>query len=214
MLFPTLSLILFVLGSLALWAGGRRLFAGRLTGAAVRGLAGVGAISGGIVALGVSVNLWTYYRLTAEEPVAEVRITQTAARQFELRLSPAGGEPRTYKMDGDQWQIDARLIKWKPWLRLLGQSPLYRLERLSGRYASVEDEGRLPRTVHALSSDPGLDLWGLARSGRFPGVDAYYGTAAYLPLADGALYHVTVAGAGLVVRAGNDRARDALAHWD
>jgi len=214
MLFPALSLTLFALGVIALFAGGRRLLAGRLVGAAVRSVAGLAAISAGILSLGVSINLWSYYRLTAEAPVADVSIRQIAEREFALELSPVDGDPRTYQIAGDQWQIDARFIKWTPLFSLLGQSPLFRLERLNGRYGSIQDELSQPRTVHALSSDPGLDLWDLARSGRFPGVDAYYGTAAFVPLVDGALYHVSLGGTGLVVRAGNERASGALARWD
>ncbi|NIR59024.1 MAG: cation/multidrug efflux pump, partial [Gammaproteobacteria bacterium] len=91
----------------------------------------------------------------------------------------------------------------------------YRLERLSGRYRDVEQARRARHTVHALARDPGPDLWRLAeRHPRWvPWVDAHYGNAAYMPMADGARFAVAVSASGLVARPLNAPAREALAGW-
>ena len=65
------------------------------------------------------------------------------------------GEPdRLLSMLGDEWQLDARVINWKPPATLLGLEPIYRLERLSGRYPDLVDERTAPRSVHALIARP------------------------------------------------------------
>ncbi len=214
MLFPVLSVGLLLAGLLAFWTAARRLRAGRIGGLLVGTATGLSALLLGALALSVSLNLWSYHRLTLEEPLADVSVARTGDRVFSVRVLPVGGEPQSYRVEGEQWQIDARFIKWTPLFSLLGQSPLVRLERLSGRYARVDEERRMPRTVYSLERGRGIDIWGLARSGRVPGVDAYYGSAAYVPLADGALYHVTVTRSGLVVRPGNEQATASLASWE
>ncbi len=126
------------------------------------------------------------------------------------------GEPdRLLPLRGDEWQMDARVVNWKPPATLLGLDPVYQLERLSGRYSTVGDEMTRQRTVHALSEEMTLDIWQVAR--RFPkllpGVDAYYGSATYLPMADGARYEVSISRTGLVARPVNAAARAALGDW-
>jgi len=46
-----------------------------------------------------------------------------------------------------------------------------------------------------------------------PLADALYGSAAYVPMAEGAEYAVSVSASGLVVRPGNDAARKAVGGW-
>ena len=116
---------------------------------------------------------------------------------------------------GDEWQLDARVITWKPPATILGLEPVYQLERLSGRYASVDRELTAPRTVYALAEERPLDLWSLAR--KFPrltpGIDAFYGTATYVPMADGARYRITLSRDALLARPINDPARRAVGAW-
>jgi hypothetical protein len=66
-----------------------------------------------------------------------------------------------------------------------------------------------------LAQDPGLDLWSLLRKHHryVPLADALYGSAVYVPMAEGAEYSVTVSTSGLVVRPGNDAARKAVGGW-
>ena len=107
------------------------------------------------------------------------------------------------------------MLKWHPPANLLGLDAQYRLERLSGRYADVADETSRPRTAHDLADEPGLDVWTLARrhSGWLPLVDASYGSATYLPMADGARFSVSLPQSGLIARAENPAAREAAADW-
>jgi hypothetical protein len=149
------------------------------------------------VALGLAAaSLHTYRRLTQEQQAGQVSI-----RQLEMR--------------GDEWQIDARVLKWRGIATLAGFDTVYRLERLSGRYAEVAQEKRAPRTVYALTQEKGMDFWPVVRRYHdyLPFADALYGSAAYVPLAENAAYAVTVSSTGLVVRPANDAARKAVGAW-
>ena len=156
-----------------------------------------------------------YQRLTAEQLVAVIEFSQSANEEYTARLMIDGELDRLLPIRGAEWQLDARVLTWKPPATILGLDPVYQLERLSGRYSTVDRERSEPRTVHALAEERPLDLWNLARDfPKFtPGVDAYYGTATYLPLADGARFRITLSRDALIARPVNDSARAAVGDW-
>jgi hypothetical protein len=98
---------------------------------------------------------------------------------------------------------------------LLGFDTAYRLDRISGRYTSIDDERSLPRTVYALNQPERVDLWALAHRYRslVPWIDALYGSATYLPMADGARYAISVSQSGLIARPVNQLAIAAVGDW-
>jgi hypothetical protein len=167
------------------------------------------------VAVLVAANLYTYARLTHEQEAARVSMRQLGERRYVLSVQPNGQPPRHFELRGDEWQMDARVLKWRAMGNLLGFDTLYRLERLSGRYGSVAAERAGPRTVHDLSEETSLDLWSLVRRHHayVPFADALYGSAVYVPMSEGAEYTVSVSASGLVVRPGNETARKAVGGW-
>jgi hypothetical protein len=171
------------------------------------------AVAAGAVLL--ALNLYTYARLTHEQDAARVSMRQLGERYYVVSVQTKSQAPRQYQLRGDEWQIDARVLKWRAMGNLLGFDTIYRLERLSGRYGDITQEKTAPRTVYSLAEDPGLDLWSLLRRHHqyVPLADALYGSATYVPMAEGAEYLVSVSASGLVVRPGNDEARKAVGGW-
>ena len=187
-----------------------------------RVLRGSGSFAGGaatasIGGMGVVFlsSLYSYGQLTGEKIVGQIEFTEQFPGAYTARLMIEGELDRLYDMRGDEWQMDARVVTWKPPATILGLDPIYQLERLSGRYTSVDREVSEPRSVHSLSGEIPLDVWNVAR--RFPlllpGVDAYYGTATYVPMADGARFEVTLSRDALIARPVNDAARKAVGEW-
>lgn len=163
----------------------------------------------------VGVNLLTYQRLTHEQPAVEVAFTRAGEQQFDAALLYPSGQTEHAVLRGDEWQIDARVIKWRAFANVLGFDSAYRIERISGRYADIEREKSAPRTVYALNPPDRIDAWMLLRTWQryVPWVDALYGSAVYLPMSDGARYQVVVSQSGLVARALNATARQAVGGW-
>jgi hypothetical protein len=130
-------------------------------------------------------------------------------------LSYPSGERANFALRGDEWQVDARVLKWHAFANLLGFDTAYRLERLSGRYTRAEDEVAQPRTVYALNPPQRIDPWDLVHRYHswIPWIDAFYGSATFLPMADGALYEIQVSQSGLIGRPLNQAARDAVGSW-
>ncbi len=183
---------------------------------ATRSLAG-GVVSGalGSASILLAFSYYGYGRLVDEQPVSQIEFSETAPGEYTARLMIDGEKDRLLVLRGDEWQMDARVINWKPPATLLGLDPVYQLDRLSGRYSEIKDEMSETRTVHALSEKMTLDVWRVARNFPLfmPGVDAYYGTATYLPMADGARFEVTLSRTALIARPVNEAARMAVGQW-
>lgn len=163
----------------------------------------------------VGINLLTYERLTHEQPAVRASFARGGEQRFNATLMYPSGEVRGYVLNGDEWQIDARVLKWRGAGNVLNFDTAYRLERISGRYSDVERERTAPRTVYALHPPERVDAWALLRALHeyLPWADALYGSATYLPMADGAAYEVSVSQSGLVARPLNEAARLAVSGW-
>ncbi|HEY2864763.1 MAG TPA: hypothetical protein VGK37_14185 [Casimicrobiaceae bacterium] len=168
------------------------------------------------VAIGlVGVDLLTYHRLTHEQPALEARFKRAGDQRFDALLTYPTGETQQLALSGDEWQVDARVLKWRPFANLLGFDTAYRLERVSGRYSDIARERDRERTVYALNPPDRIDVWTLLRTWRryLPWADALYGSAVYVPMSDGARYEVVVSQSGLVARPLNEAARQAVGAW-
>jgi hypothetical protein len=172
--------------------------------------------SAGTYLLLAGFDLVGYKKLLDEEPVAALRFDRLGEQRYRVSLIDAEDANQQFVLRGDEWQLDVRLIRWHPGVARLGLKPLYRLDRLSGRYRAVAEETRLPRTVHGLAGQEGLvDTWQMLD--RIPGLDKLLdtrqGSAAYLPMVDGGHFIVTINSAGLVARPANEEARQAVSSW-
>lgn len=209
-------LLIAIFGLLLLALACQRLFRARFIAAAGSGLTGVVLVAVAALLFVVSLNLHTYNRLTHEQPVAEIVFEARGPQRYRAMLAQVpSGEMQMFVLAGDEWQLDARVLKWKGWANLLGLDAQYRLERVSGRYREIEQERKDERTVYALSENPGVDVWTLSLDNPrwLPFVDAIYGSATYLPMADGARYEVAITQSGLIARPMNETAKAAAGSW-
>jgi len=215
MTFTALIVAFALAGILLLIAAVRRLRTRGVLGGATRGAAGLVLVLLSVCASLIAANLRTYQRLTFEQPAAELQLSRTAEREFNAVLTYPTGERANFALRGDEWQVDARVLKWHALANLVGFDTAYRLERIGGRYTRVEDERTQLRTVYSLNPPQRIDPWNLVH--RFhswiPWIDALYGSATYLPMADGALFEIKVSQSGLVARPLNQAARDAVGSW-
>ena len=203
-----LGLTLFILGIYRIWHW-------KMLSGGIQGISGALLISLALLVASLATNLHTYQRFSHESPVATLRFEQLGPQHFRTILARPEAVAEIYDLYGDQWQLDARTLKWKGFATLLGLDSGFQLERLSGRYHNVEQEGAAPRSVHVLYKGEGIDIWSLAR--RYPRwlpwVDAVYGSATYMPMAHGARYQVSISQSGLIARPLNPTAQKAVEEW-
>lgn len=163
-----------------------------------------------------ALNIHSFQRLTSEVPVAEIRFKQIASQHYRATLHlPASESDREYILRGDEWQLDARVLKWKPPMSLLGIDNWYRLERLQGRFRDIRQARSQLPSVFELHEPAELDIAYLPEkyADYFPWLDARFGSATYLPMADDAHYSVNLGQTGLIARPLNVPARKTLKSW-
>ena len=151
----------------------------------------------------LTATLYTYDRLTAETLIAELRFDRTGDRQYTAHLRTGDGcDERTFPVYGDQWRVDAEFLKWKYWALLLGLDSQYRLDRLEGRYRSVEEQNSQPNVAHALRERTAVDVVALAESlGSWNFLlDATYGSSTYQDIDVDEVYYVYRTTTGIITR--------------
>ena len=198
-----LALIALFIGIPAAWlvfAGSKQLLQRHVVRAGFQGsmglgLAGVAAITGSL-----GLNVYGYQRLTWEAPVAEVQVIQPLAKGWLVTLTePDSNSTQEYLLEGDQWRLEANVIKWDSWANVLGLDTQYRLERLSGRYKSAADSRKYRGSAYDLSQDDPQLLDKIPAKWR-PWVDSQYGNGVYMPLTAGTRYTVSINQSGLIAR--------------
>ncbi len=196
--------------------GIRRFLRGKPLTACIQSLSGVSLCLASLLFLSIATNLYSYSRLTYEQPVAKLRFRQLEDQQFQVEISYQNeNKVDSYVIKGDEWQIDARVIKWHGWAQLLGLNAQYRLERISGRYSNIEEERGNERSVYALGDKDQIDYWKFLNKYKkhLPWVDTYYGSATYFPMSDNADYSVSLTQSGLIARSLNTESDEIIKLW-
>lgn len=217
MFYSVLSVLIIILGLVAVMASLKILVKKGWVLGWIRGMFGLTLVALGIVMAMSAFDIFTYKQIVEEKSVATISFEALAPQRFNALLADSDGKERRFELTGDQWQLDARILKWPNWMMAVGVKPGYRLDRISGRYYSLEKERISERSVYGLYEDGfGIDVWqALHDSGRSINlVDAIYGNATYVPMADGALYEVRISNTGLLARPLNESAREALRQWE
>jgi hypothetical protein len=170
------------------------------------------AVGSTIGAIGLAVGLLAlntqlFARLTYESQVADVSVKTinpaTKTYFVTIKRLDIPGVVQTCTLQGDEWIIEGRVQKWQPWANAVGLDSTYVLEQISNKYFSAMEANGKPITA--------CDL-----TGKKPDIDQYipagwlawlahhsfteerrFGSANYMPLADGAMYRVVMTQSGL-----------------
>ena len=160
----------------------------------------------GVVLIGVGFALRAYRLLSDEVPVVDIDARILSPQRWDLTLTWPDGATRHETVSGDAWRIEAVVLKWKLPATLAGVLPLYRLDRLSGRYDDPQQEATAPRTVIDFREAGAFDLLNLRQ--RYPQwlpeVDTLYGSGVFLPLVDQGHYTVSLMRTGALVARPDD----------
>lgn len=216
-MYTAITFIFAILALLFIVWGARVLLRGSWVLGFLRGATGLSLIAGALFILTVAADIYSYKHLLTERSIATVSFVKTGEQEYLAKFADEDGLSQSFTVLGDQWQIDARMLKWKGPVAGFGVEPAYRLDRLSGRYLTLQDEREKAQSVHALvESDFGVDVWSWVKSSGRLGAfaDAEYGSATFLPMEDGAVYDVRLSQEGLAARPLNNQAKRALGEWD
>ncbi len=174
----------------------------KLFGAALSFLTGLLLLSLSASFGAISLAVQGYHALTREELAAIVKVEPTGEQRFIARFSMPDGSEKTFSLAGDQLYVDAHILKWKPFANMLGLHTSYELDRVSGRYANLNDETTKVRTVYSLAKDKPVDMFQLRQRFAFlnPLLDAEYGSATFNNATTAEEFRVMVSTTGLLIR--------------
>ncbi len=144
-----------------------------------------------------------YDALTKTENVGRVVITKQAPQSFQARLILNNGNEQVFLLQGDEVVIDAYVLKWKNWANLLGIHTAYRLDRISGRYKSIDQEKSNQRSVFAINNkgSRGFADWRQEYSALSYLLDVEHGSASFVSAESTQSYQLEVTTSGLLLRA-------------
>lgn len=159
-----------------------------------------------IVALFSLLDVLSYKQLLSEAPIATISMYELEPQKFDVTLNSTTGEEWRYVIQGDQWQLDARLLTWVGPIAAMGKKPLYRLDRISGRYLSLEQARAATQSIYGIEQSNVIDVWSVLQS--IPSwIDTNYGSAVFMPMENGAVYSVHLTAKGMNVRPVNNIAK-------
>ena len=143
-----------------------------------------------------------YLALVKEEAVATITVSPTGKQSFHARMDFVDGTHQVFALSGDELMIDAYVLKWKPWVNLLGLHTAYRLDRIRGRYADIDDEKSLPQTIYAINvkSSRGLAQWREDFQILSLLLDVEHGSASFASVERDKQYQLMITTNGLLIR--------------
>lgn len=178
------------------------------------------SVLGFAVAL-LALNTQTFARLSHENDVANVAVKSLNQGDNTWRVTIQRLDvPNTIQVcdvQGDSWELSARVQKWKPWANVLGLDTTYALDQMTNRYFNAGRANGKPITACDLKGPaPAVDnyvpnSWLNWLVGESYTEQRHFGSAAYMPNADGAVYKVVMTQSGLNAEPINPAANQANA---
>ena len=212
-------LVLAGLGFVTFLFGAGHMLRGRFAQAGFRLGGGGAATIVGLAAGLIGLNLQSYQRLTYEVPLAEVSVkaVNPSERIFTLTVRRLDGTNRVQNctLQGDAWEIGGRFQKWQAWANELGLNATYTLDQITNRYNTAADgNGQKITACDIAGPSPEINQylpkeWVEWILGHMLAKERQFGSASYMPMADGATYTVIATQFGFNAQPSNDIATQA-----
>lgn len=208
--FGIVSIVLLVLAAVLVLVASKVLFKRHWFLQFLRGFTGFFLLVIAAIAVLVSINIATYKPLSQGQVLAHISFAETAPQEYQALIIQTGlGEESSYVLRGDMWQVDARSLTIA-----LSKKPFYQLNSLSARYYALEQENSLAEKPHILAnSDVGINLWRYFKGKSLGILTANDVSASFLPIADGAMYTITIGSDGLEAKPANVVAEKVMNEW-
>ncbi len=200
--FGWASLAFGLIGALLLLSGIGALLRLRPIRFVSRTIFGLLLLAVGALAATIAIGTHGYTALTREEIAATLLVQPTGPQRFSATVRYPDLREVKFELAGDEVYVDAQILKWKPMANVFGLHTAYELDRIAGRYRSIDHERSAPRTVFSLARDKPLDLFDLRQRYTFlaPLLDAEYGSASYVSVSRPAEIELRVSTTGLLMR--------------
>lgn len=210
-----LAVVIGLVGLIILWVALRMLFGGNWLLGWLRGTIGLLVLaSAGVIGL-AAWDLYSYRPLPIAGPIATLSFEAEGDQRYQVRIEQ-GSMLRYATLEGDLWQLDARVLRWKGVATLIGLEPGYRLQQLTARFLAVEQQDQARYAQAALAQSPfKMDFWSGVQSCDCTSLvlEAQPQRVTFMPIADGAAYRIEMTPTGLLASPANAAAEEALKSW-
>lgn len=208
--FGMVSISLLVVAAGLVLLGLKLLFATGWFVHFLRGFGGFGLIAVAAVIVMVGLNLTSYAQLEEKQDLANVSFSKLNEQSYEATVvSVNGGVEYKFTVEGDMWQINSRVLKLAA-----SSTPFYKLDSISGRYYSLEQQRSSAQSVSVVpDTGIGLDLWTWFKNKNVGLIVTSLQKSQYLPMADGAVYSVSAGENGLQSAPVNEAAKSIDNEW-
>ena len=148
------------------------------------------------------IGIQGYQALTYEDSIASVSIIPKGGQHFVAVVKFANKAEQSYHLAGDEVMFEANVLKWKPWSNILGLRTAYRLDRIRGRYVTIEDEKNKPMTLFPLTEGQPSDIaeWRDKYQPLSFLLDVEHGSASFASAASKSSFDLMMTTNGLLLR--------------
>ena len=150
----------------------------------------------------ISIATNGYSALTMEQEAATVELRSIGKQVFVAKFTFPDESTSEFMLKGDEFYVDAHIIKWRPIVNFLGLHTAYELDRVAGRYYNVNDETTKERTAYSLSQTKYINIFDIRNKFEIlaPILDAEYGSATFIDVRKNNKIRIMVSTSGLLIR--------------
>lgn len=173
----------------------------------IRGNIGVALLLGAAFFALAAINIATYSSVSENKVIANISFKQVDAQTFSVQVTDSNsGKQHKISVEGDLWSISARQLSL-----LMSAEYFYQLDHIEGRFYTLEQQKRAGDSrVFFPSKSMGINLWQQFNKRYSPLIAASYKSSAFIPIADDALFSVSIRADRLSVLAMNTAAKKAV----
>ncbi|MFO1348382.1 MAG: hypothetical protein U1F12_07335 [Pseudomonadales bacterium] len=217
MVYQIIAVLLFILAIAAVTLSVKFLGNKKWIVGFVRGCLGFFLVATGVVTALAGKDIYSYKPASSDtNVVVTVSFRKKDANVYIAEMQEPSGAFNSREIEGQQWQLTARMLAWPPLMSYIGLRSGYRLENISGRFIELQlDKMVAQKTSEPLNASGLLDTWRILNDhpSIVPLLSAHLAALGFIPIADGAIYEVIPAGQNFTVNPVNDAAKNAMKSW-
>ncbi len=143
-----------------------------------------------------------YQGLTHETLVAHVIIVPIEKQRYNAIVEFKNGEQRKFELAGDEIMFEANVLKWRSWAQIFGLETVYRMDRIRGRFKSIDDERTKKATIYSLNGNASVSIsdWREKYQNLSYLLDVEHGSASYTSADSVSYYDLMITSSGLLLR--------------
>ncbi len=159
------------------------------------------------IAIAFIIEQYGFSGLKKPQLIATIRFKQIEPQHYRAQLTYPNGTITNYTLEGDSFQLDARVMINTNLLCTLNCQPDFTLERLAGFYNDHTKAAEKNSFLLARNATANL----LARNQN--GDKSIFGSAVFMPMQNQAEYQIFISRAGLLAKPVNQQAEQAVISW-